>query len=190
MNRMKETSHRGTGATMQGAIDDKYLEVDPEEYEVYGAEGDDDDEDYDEEGDEEEEEDYGDYGDYGEEEEDPFDAQDELREKMRKQPAKDQRFFRVNDNLRNKYSDSELDQFMRILNIRPKTGWEDNTSHHYKLGTHAYEDENQEMDIDFHLLSESERKEADKIATKEWRSGAEVNFVLDGRVPIRPNYRF
>jgi hypothetical protein len=46
------------------------------------------------------------------------------------------------------------------------------------------------MDADFHVLSESERVVADKLRTKEWRSGTEVAFVVDGRVPLRPNYRF
>lgn len=62
--------------------------------------------------------------------------------------------------------------------------------HHYKLGMHAYEDEAQEIDVDFHLLSETERKAAEKIKTKQWRSGSEVKMVVDGRAPIRPNYRF
>ena len=79
---------------------------------------------------------------------------------------------------------------MRLLDIRPQTQWEDDTIHHYKLGAHRYEDENQEVDPDFHILSENERIEADKQMTREWRNGAEVNFVLDGRIPIRPNYRF
>ena len=79
---------------------------------------------------------------------------------------------------------------MKLLNIEPAFQWKDNTSHHYKLGLHNYEDESQEMDADFHVLSEVERKQAEKITTKEWRSGTEVNFVVDGRVPLRPNYRF
>lgn len=46
------------------------------------------------------------------------------------------------------------------------------------------------MDPDFHVLSEEERVEAERILTKQWRSGSEVNFVVDGREPLRPNYRF
>lgn len=100
------------------------------------------------------------------------------------------RFFRVGDKIREKYSDVEIDQFMKILDIQPRIQWQDTSTYHHKLGVHLYEDENQEMDPDFHLLSENERKEANKTILKEWRSGTEVNFVLDGRVPIRPNYRF
>lgn len=46
------------------------------------------------------------------------------------------------------------------------------------------------MDPDFHLLSETERKAADKAMTKEWRSGSEIKLVVDGREPLRPQYRF
>ena len=182
MKKMRESYHPGTGETMNAAMIDRYTDVDPPEYEVYGPEDDDEEEeDYDE---EEEEE------DYGEEAVDPFEAENEIREKLAKEGPQDTRFFRVNDKLRDKYSDSEIDQFMKILDIQPQKGWQDMTSHHYKLGLHHYEDENQEMDPAFHILSESEREEAEKIITKEWRKGTEVNFVLDGRVPIRPNYRF
>ena len=79
---------------------------------------------------------------------------------------------------------------MRLLGIKPKTQWQDTSTHHYKLGAHAYEDEAQEIDADFHLLSESERKHADRIKTEEWRRGSEIKMVVDGRVPLRPNYRF
>jgi len=189
LEREREAWNPGTGPTMQGIIDDKYLEVDPPEYEVFvddDEEGEEDEDDYGE----EEEEDYGDYGDYDEEEEDPFDVADARRQALANAPEQDKNFFRVGDKLRDKYSEVEINGFLNLLNIKPKMQWEDNTTHHYKLGVHNYEDENQELDFDFHLLSESERKEAEKIKFREWRSGTEVNFVLDGRVPIRPNYRF
>lgn len=62
--------------------------------------------------------------------------------------------------------------------------------YHHKLGIHNYEDEAQELDMDFHLLSESERIHADKIKTREWRRGSEVKMVVDGREPIYPNSKF
>ena len=112
--RMKEEWHPSTGPTMQGIVEEKHTEVDPEEYEYYGQEdGDDEDEDYDEE--EEDEEDYGDYGDYDEEEVDPFDAEDALREAMKHKPEQDMRFFRVGDKLREKYSTNEIDSFIKLL---------------------------------------------------------------------------
>lgn len=194
INKRKEEGswHPGTGTTMQGVMTDKYTEVDPEEYDIYTDDDDGGDEDYDEEeyGDEEDYGDYGDYGDYDEEVADPLKEGIEYAQKMEKYQPDDQRFFRVNDKLREKYSTSELDQFMKILDIRGKPQWQDDTISHYKLGTHSYEDENQEMDPEWHTLSEVEREEKDNILLKEWRSGTEVNFVLGGRIPIRPNYRF
>jgi len=55
---------------------------------------------------------------------------------------------------------------------------------------HDYEDNNQEVDPDFHVLSEEERKYADRERTRQWRRGSEVKFVVDGRVPVTPKYRF
>lgn len=79
---------------------------------------------------------------------------------------------------------------MKLLGVKPRTQWQDQSTHHYKLGIHNYEDENQELDPDFHLLSESERKHADKVKTQEWRRGSEVKMVVDGREPLSKNYRF
>ena len=161
-DKTREVFHAGTGPTFTGAIQDKYAETDPPEYDVYGAEDDDDDDD-DEDYDEEEEEDYGDYGDYGEEEVDPFTVEDKMRFDAAHMEKKDMNFIRADEHMRDKYSDTEVKQFMDLLNITPRSNWADRTSHHYKLGTHKYEDENQEMDPDFHILSEEERKEAEKI---------------------------
>ena len=100
------------------------------------------------------------------------------------------RVFRAGESLRSKYSEVEIDSFMKLLGVKPRTQWQDTSTHHYKLGMHAYEDEAQEMDEDFHILSESERKAADEIKTREWRSGSEIKMVVDGREPLRPKYRF
>ena len=79
---------------------------------------------------------------------------------------------------------------MKLLGIKPKVQWQDQSTHHYKLGVHNYEDESQELDPDFHILSESERVHADRIQTREWRKGSEVKLVVDGRKPILPVSRF
>lgn len=79
---------------------------------------------------------------------------------------------------------------MKLLGVKPHAQWQDQSTHHYKLGAHSYEDEAQELDPDFHLLSETERKAADRQKTKEWRSGSEVKLVVDGRAPLRTQYRF
>lgn len=169
---------------MLGLVQGRYADVEEEEVEFYGQEDGDDDEDYDEEG--EGGDDYGDYGDYDEEaEEEVWPREDEgLRVHL------DNESFTTQESLRGKYNEVEIDTFMRLLNIKPRTQWQDTSTHHYKLGIHNYEDESQELDIDFHLLSESERKHAERIQTEEWRKGSEVKMVLDGREPLRPKYRF
>ena len=113
-------------------IADKYADVEEEEEEFYGSEagGDDDYGDEDEEGGDEE----ADYGDYGEEEESD---EEEWPPKNLIQPAaQGNRFFREDETLREKYNDVELDNFMRLLGIKPKVQWQDQSSHHYKLGVH------------------------------------------------------
>ena len=172
----------GTNQAMKGIIDAHYAEPEEEDADFYGAE-DDEGDDYGEEGEGEEggEDDYGDYGDYGEE-----------WEPIEKLPSAgmEDRFFRGDETLRGKYSEVEIDSFMKLLGIKTRTQWQDTHTHHYKLGVHAYEDEAQEIDVDFHLLSESERKAAELEKTREWRKGSEVKLVVDGRVPLRHNYRF
>jgi hypothetical protein len=174
-----------TSQALAGLVEGHYADVEEEEEEFYGSEGEGDDDEYGEEGEEEEggEADYGDYGDYGDEEEWP--PKDKL-----KSGAREDRAFRYDETLRGKYSEVEIDSFMKLLGVKPRAQWQDTSTHHYKLGIHNYEDEAQEIDVDFHLLSESERKEADRIKTREWRKGSEVKMVVDGRRPIRPNYRF
>lgn len=104
------------------------------------------------------------------------------------------RFFlgkRTNEGLRDNFSDVELDQFMKILNVKPHNQWEDKYTHHYKLGVHDYEDEAQELDPQFHILSEPERKEAEKQRIREWRRGAEIRFDVGGnKRPLHYNFRF
>ena len=51
---------------------------------------------------------------------------------------------------------------MKILNIKPITQWQEEFPHHYKVGTHVYEDEAQNLDPYFHLLAEVERKYTEK----------------------------
>lgn len=111
MKRELEERHQGTGTTMQGALTDKYTEVDPPEYTCYGQE------DEDEYGDEEGGDDYGDYGDYGEEEADLYDEQEAFRQEMKKRGPIDKRHFRTTDKIRDRYNEVELDNFMKLLNI-------------------------------------------------------------------------
>jgi len=55
---------------------------------------------------------------------------------------------------------------------------------------HEYEDDSQQLDPDFHVLSEVERKHAEKITTKEWRKGSEIKFQVGEKKPIHVHKRF
>ena len=173
----------GTSQTMLETIKDFYYPGEAEEIDFYGKEGGDDD--------------YGDdYGEEGEEGGDDGDYGDEAEEEVWPPPETEQpshmedRFFRDGETLRGQYSEVELDAFMKLLSVRPRSQWQDTSLHHWRLGLHAYEDQNQELDPDFHILSEQERKWADRGETEKWRSGSEVKFVVGGRKPVTPNYRF
>lgn len=162
---------------------------DPEEDDYDDEEGGD--SEGDEEGGEEGEEgEEGEYGDYDEE-----DAGDVWPppDKIPHTNVED-RFFVApknhRQNLRENYSDVEIGAFMKLLNVKPKSQWEDQSTYHYKLGVHTYEDEAQEMDPTFHILSEAERVEADRLKTREWRSGSEVRFETPTKKPYRYDYRF
>jgi hypothetical protein len=169
----------------------------PEEPELeYGAE----EEDYDEEeeGDddgEEKEEEYGDYGDYGEYDAEIADADPwnpEEQDGIPHIPSGDRFFIGKNSDkeLRDSFSDVEIGAFMKVLNVKPYNQWEDKNTHHYKLGAHTYEDEAQELDPEFHVLSEAERKEAEIQRVRRWRRGAEVRFETPEKKPIHYQYRF
>lgn len=94
--------------------------------------------------------------------------------------------------MRDSFSDVEIGAFMKVLNVKPHNQWEDQNTHHYKLGVHEYEDEAQELDPTFHVLSEQERKEAEKQRIRQWRSGSEVRFAVPGSrpQPIHYQHRF
>ena len=79
---------------------------------------------------------------------------------------------------------------MKLLAVKPHRQWQDDSTHHYKLGIHTYEDSGQEMDPDYHILAEVERKHAEKKQLERWRDGSEIRFIVDGRKPLRHNNRF
>ena len=154
------------------------------------AEGDEEEE---EEGDEEE----GDEEEGGEEAEEE-EEEEQLMPEEEEWPPKESiphlgsedRYFQHNENLRNKFSEVELDTFMRLLNVKPGPQWEDQSSYHNKLGLHAYEDDSQHLDPAFHILGEVERQYADRSAVEEFRRGSEVKFALNEKRPAHYNYRF
>ena len=106
-------------------------------------------------------------------------------------PTMQDRFFLGSyDKMRDQYSDVEIDAFMKVLNIKPHRNWEDKNIFHYKLGLHTYEDEAQELDPMFHILSEEERKEAERQTTAAWRFGQEIKIDAGKHKPMRYEYRF
>lgn len=183
---LEDIPRYGTSPTLHGLVQGHYADVEEEEEEFYGSEGGDDDE-YGDEDEEEGDEEEADYGDYDEEDGDVEEWPP--KDKLASARTED-RFFRAGEDLRGKYSEIEIENFMKLLGVKPRTQWQDTSTHHYKLGIHNYEDEAQETDIDFHLLSESERVHAERIKTQEFRKGSEIKLVVDGREPLRPRYRF
>lgn len=123
-------------------------------------EDDDDDDDDDEDEDEDEE---------GEEEEEEEEEEEGQEEEPEFAPApkvpftkEDDRYFMHNEKLKDRFNEVELDGFMKMLNIKPYTQWQDDTVHHYKAGLHNYEDEAQMTDPYFHLLAEVERNHLER----------------------------
>lgn len=94
------------------------------------------------------------------------------------------------ESLRQNYSEVEIGAFMKVLNVKPHRQWEDETTHHYKLGAHDYEDEAQELDATFHVLSEEERKAAERQKVQDWRRGTEIKIEVGDKKPLRFDYRF
>jgi len=105
-------------------------------------------------------------------------------------PVEDRFFLGGKNSLRENYSEVEIGAFMKVLNVKPHRQWEDTSTHHYKLGVHDYEDTSQELDPAFHILSEEERKAAERIKTEEWRKGAEIKIAVGNKRPIHIDNRF
>lgn len=170
---------QGTSSSNRALVEERSIPKEPEEEE----EDEDEEEEYgDEYGEEGEggEDEYGDYGDYGEEDPEEW--------KPRKQWGRimgDDKFFveHHNQTLQTKYNEIELANFMKLLSVKPHKQWQDEHTHHYKTGIHAYEDDGQQLDPAFHLLSETERKLAEEKFTREWRRGQEVRFELKEKKP-------
>ena len=91
------------------------------------------------------------------------------------------------ENLNNKFNEVELDSFMKLLNIKPHTQWQDQSVYHYRVGMNAYEDESQMLDPYFHLLAEVERKHMERTHVYDFRRGTEIKINIDKKkVPQYP----
>ena len=146
VNMMEKFPKGATSKTMRELQEARDAEEEEEEEE---EEDEDEDEDEDEEGEGEE-------GDEGDEEEE---MPDEI---IGHAPTVEDRYFLHNEKLRGKFNEVELDSFMKLLNVKPLEQWEDESTHHYKVGTHTYEDDSQHLDPYFHLLAEVERKHMER----------------------------
>lgn len=178
VNELETLPENTTSRTHKGNVEERHAEVEEEEEEE--EEDEDEDEDEDEEGGEGDEEEGGDEAEEEEEDEDE-EPEDEnaIPDEIVPTAKSEDRFFRQDEKLRAKYSEVELDNFMKLLNIKPIPQWQDDTSHHYKVGVHAYEDESQQLDPYYHLLAEVERKHVERQQALEFRRGTEVKIVLD-----------
>ena len=171
MERLPQNNTHRTHKEMLEARD-----AEPEEEEEED-EDDDEEEDEDEEGGEGDDEE----GEDPEEEDEDEEEEDELAvpENVYKMDGKENRFFMHDETLRGKYNTVELDNFMKLLNVKPIPQWQDDSTHHYKVGVHAYEDESQQLDPYYHILAEVERSHFERLQALEFRRGTEVKIVLD-----------
>lgn len=130
---------QSTGPAITAMMEAERAEVEPEE--------DDDDEEaeYGEEYGEEGADDYG--AEYGEEEEGPPSNDREWPPKdIVKKTDSDNRVFRVHEKLRSRFNETEIDNFMKLLALKPHVQWQDTSFFHNKLGVRSYEDGHQEHD--------------------------------------------
>ena len=177
VNEMENFPRNATSRTHKENQEARSAEEEEEEEE----EEDEDDEDEDEDGEEGEEGEEGDEGEDEEEEEEEDEEEEEglPDENLAYAQQTEDRYFAHNEKLRKKFNEVEIDSFMKLLNVKATPQWEDDTSYHYKVGTHAYEDEAQHLDPYYHLLAEVERKHMERQQTADFRRGTEIKFVLD-----------
>jgi len=159
VNELETLPPNATGRTHREAVEARMAEPEEEEEE---EEDEEEDEDEDEEGGEGDEEGGDEAEEEEEEEEEEPEDENAIPDEVAEGPMAEDRFFMHSDTLRGKYNEVELEQFMKLLNVKPIPQWQDDTTHHYKVGVHAYEDEAQQLDPYYHLLAEVERKHVER----------------------------
>ena len=181
VNPLEKVPVNSTGKTHRELQEAREAEEEEEEEE---DEEEEEEEDEDEEG-EEGEEGEGDE-DEDEEEEEEEDAGGIPDEQVPHRPFGN-RYFLHNETLTKKFNEVELDSFMKLLNIKPHVQWQDQSTHHYRVGMKAYEDESQMLDPYFHLVAEVERKYMERQQVYNFRRGTEVKINIDkNKVPQYP----
>jgi hypothetical protein len=71
-------------------------------------------------------------------------------------------YFNRNETLRDRYNEKEIDAFLKLLDVKPFTNWQDKSLYHHSMGIHDYNDEAQMVDPEYHLLAEVERQHLER----------------------------
>lgn len=116
VNEMETLPQNSTSRTHRELVEARNAEPEEEEEE---EEEDEDEDDEEGEGDEEE----GDEAEEEEEEEEEPEDENAIPEEVIETVGSEDRFFMHNETLRGKYSEVELDQFMKLLNVKPIPQW-------------------------------------------------------------------
>ncbi len=110
-------------------------------------------------------------------------------EKQVGSPLKPQsEFFNRHETLRDRYNEVEIDSFLKLLNVKPYTNWQDQSVYHHSMGAKTFEDESQMTDPDYFLSAEVERQYLEKLETKKFRKGAVVRFNVGDKQPVFPHH--
>jgi len=122
VNDLETLPPNATGRTHRESVEARMAE--PEEEEEEEEEDEDEDEDEDEEGGEGDEE-GGDEAEGEEEEEEEEEPEDEnaIPDEIAEGPMAEDRYFMHSETLRGKYNEVELEQFMKLLNVKPVPQW-------------------------------------------------------------------
>ncbi len=100
-------------------------------------------------------------------------------------------FFDRHETLNDRYNDEEIDSFLKLMNVKPHRMWRNKSLFHHSMGVHAYEDDAQRLDPEYHLLAEVERKHVERWQIQEHRRGAEVRFDFEGNnKAVYPKFKY
>lgn len=105
-------------------------------------------------------------------------------------PRSDSDFFGRHEGIRDRYSDPELDGFMKLLNVKPHAMWQNTALYHHSMGIKAYEDVAQMVDPEYHLHNDVERDHYEAVMFKRHRKGAEVRFNVGDKKVVFPQFKY
>jgi hypothetical protein len=102
----------------------------------------------------------------------PVDWENEMYPLSKVHP--DTEYLDLDESVRDKYDNIELESFMKFLDLKPFFAWEDNAGYHNRLGLHTLEDWAQISDPEYYMLGEVERETFEKGIFRVHRSGSTV----------------